>query len=83
MNPQDQRMSCIRMAIDMGCKPDAVVSMAKSLMTLSRPAPCQATRDATTAEAVVETVVTKEEVLEAASQSVVAEAVAETAATKD
>ena len=48
MNLQDQRMSCIRMAIDMGCKPDAVVFMAKSLMDFVTAGTVPAVSDATT-----------------------------------
>ncbi|KAB2919506.1 MAG: hypothetical protein F9K29_05465 [Hyphomicrobiaceae bacterium] len=32
MELQDQRIACLRMAIEMGCKPDAVVGMAGELM---------------------------------------------------
>ena len=32
MNLHDQRIACLRMAIDMGCKPDLVIQVASDLM---------------------------------------------------
>ena len=32
MDPQDQQIACLRMAIEMGCKPDAVIGKASELM---------------------------------------------------
>ena len=82
MDLQDQRMSCIRMAIDMGCKPDAVVFMANSLMDFVTTGAVSAAGDAAAVKA-VETVIANQEATESASQSVVAEAAAEPAGGKD